>query len=181
MSDNLGNVRYQNAVAGTDGNKYYISMVDNNAVWHLFTFDTRHGIWLHEDNMHIADFAFLDGLLYYLDLGANAIGIANLPAATESISWEAELVEFNESALNKKDYSRLYVRAELGDGAVLKIEAAVDGGLYRQVYLTHNTRRRTLTVPLSPYRCDELKIRLSGDGPCTIKAIEREFAVGSGL
>ena len=39
MSSALGEMTYHNAVAGSIGNKYYISMADTNEDWHLFVYD----------------------------------------------------------------------------------------------------------------------------------------------
>lgn len=180
ISENFGTKRFFNAVAGTDGERYYISMQDENEHWGLYVYDTLRGIWLQEDETHAADFAQLDGVLYYLDAATGNVIMAGQDYSEEGrIYWSATLCPFNETIHGRKGYSRLYLRAELEAGSWLKVEISTDGMPYRQVYLTHNARARTLQIPILPTRCDDFKIRLSGKGTCLIKSLVREFTIGS--
>ena len=104
----------------------------------------------------------------------------NANGGDETVEWYGEL-ELHEDTLSKKGYSRLFIRAELGDTSYLKVETNRDGGAYVQAYITHNESARTVTIPLLPGRCDTFGIKLSGKGPCVMKAIEREFTLGSEL
>ena len=53
VSDELGEVRYYDAVAGTIGNRYYISMRDKAGKYSLFVFDQKTGIWNKEDDIEV--------------------------------------------------------------------------------------------------------------------------------
>ncbi len=57
ISENFGTRRFDDAVAGTDGERYYISMRDSKGNWNLYVFDTMRGVWLREDGTHATDFA----------------------------------------------------------------------------------------------------------------------------
>ena len=48
VSEQLGKVLYSDARAGALGDKYYISMVDKNGSWSLFTYDTEKKVWFRE-------------------------------------------------------------------------------------------------------------------------------------
>lgn len=54
VSAALGGVYYQNAVAGTERGRLYLSMQDAAESWHLFVYDTETGIWCREDAAHAA-------------------------------------------------------------------------------------------------------------------------------
>ena len=62
----FGLERYHNAVAGSDGLKYYVSMQNEAGEWSLFVYDTRLGIWEREDDTQALGFAW-DSDLYFLD------------------------------------------------------------------------------------------------------------------
>lgn len=184
IPDNIGECfgprRFFRAVGGSDGRRYYLSMLTGNGAWELYVFDTAKGIWLREDETHATDFAYLDGTLYYLD-GRNGKVIRTGQDREEEgrIEWALTFCRFNETTLGRKGYSRLYLRVELEAGAWLKAEVSPDGAPFRQVYLTHNEHARTMQIPILPTRCDSFLVRLSGKGECKIKSMVREFAVGS--
>ena len=67
LTECFGTRRFSDAVAGSDGQRYYISMRNETGDYELYVFDTLRGIWLREDNTHALDFAYLDGTLYFLD------------------------------------------------------------------------------------------------------------------
>jgi hypothetical protein len=67
VSSALGDVAYHNAVAGSLGNKYYISMDDASYVSHLFVYDIVRGMWHREDNTRVNAFCACRGDLYYID------------------------------------------------------------------------------------------------------------------
>ena len=67
LTENFGTRRFFDAVGGTDGERYYISMRTEKGDWELYVFDTLRAIWLREDATHALDWAYLDGTLYFLD------------------------------------------------------------------------------------------------------------------
>lgn len=180
ISENFGTRRFFDAVAGSDGERYYISMRDEAGIWDLYVFDTLRAVWLREDGTHAADFAYLDGTLYYLDADTGRAMMCGQDYEEEGpISWSATLCQFDETVHGRKGYSRLYLRADLEAGAWLKAEISTDGGPFRQVYSGHDERAKTVQIPILPVRCDNFRVRLTGKGVCVIKSFVREFSVGS--
>lgn len=180
ISENFGTRRFRDAVAGTDGERYYISMQTERGTWELYVFDTRRAIWLREDDTHAIDFAYLDGTLYYLDAGSGKLVMTRQDSSEEGpVRWSATLCQIDETTQGRKGYSKLYLRTDMDAGAWLKVEISTDGAPFRQVFSTHNERARTMQIPILPVRCDNFRIRLSGKGVCIIKSLVREFAVGS--
>jgi len=176
----FGPRRFEHGIGGTDGERYYLSMQTETGNWELYAFDILRGVWLREDAVHAVDFAFLDGTLYFLDGGSRKIiAMGQIENEDGPIQWSATLCQMDEVVHGRKGYSRLYLRADLEAGAWLKVEISPDGAPFRQVYLTHNQRDKTMTIPILPVRCDNFAIRLSGKGWCFVKSLVREFTVGS--
>ncbi len=67
ISDELGTEYYMEAVAGSCGNKYYISMKDSKGSWWLFVYDTATGLWHKEDNTHFKYTLTTLTEMYYID------------------------------------------------------------------------------------------------------------------
>lgn len=180
LTECFGTRRFSDGVAGTDGERYYISVQAESGTWELYVLDTARGIWLREDDTHAADWAYLDGTLYYLDGATGKVMMTGQDRSEEGrIPWSATLCPFNETVHGRKGYSRLYLRADLEAGAWVKAEVSADGAPFRQVYLGHNDHAKTLQIPILPTRCDTFTVRLSGMGECIIKSFVREFSVGS--
>lgn len=179
VSDRFGTKRFSEACAGSDGNKYYISM-KTGAQTGIYTFDVLRGIWLKEDNTNAIDFADIEGRLYFIadDNSLYKIDV-NDSESEEVIEWSATFCPFTETMNERKGYSRLSLRIELEKVAWLKIEVKPDNELWQTVYTTHNESARTVVVPIQPNRCDSFKVRLSGKGKCKIKSFVRNFYVGS--
>lgn len=178
ISEKFGLRRFRNGRAGTDGVRYYISMQNESGAWGLYAFDPALGFWLREDGTHAAEFARVGGTLYYLDTDRGQL-VSMETDPDPDIAWSATLCRMDETSHGRKGYSKLYLRADLSAGGWIKAEISTDGGPFRQVYQGHNSRARTLVIPILPQRCDNFQIRLSGKGQCIVRSLVREFSLGS--
>lgn len=179
ISEKFGLRRFHAGRAGTDGERYYISMQDEAGAWGLYTFDPMRGLWLREDGTHAAEFTRVDGELRFLTAGGGIVATGQDGSQEGPIPWSATLCRMDETSHGRKGYSKLYLRADLSAGAFLTVEISTDGGPFRQVFRTHNQRARTMVVPILPQRCDNFRIRLSGTGGCIVRSLVREFSLGS--
>ena len=177
VSANFGTKRFEEACAGSDGEKYYISMKEVGGGWGLYTYDIRRGIWLKEDDTHAYDMESSDGKLYYLDAKGSLYQING--DSDETIEWSVTFCKFNETIHERKGYSKLGIRMELGESSYLIVEICIDDGKWEEIYSTYNEKKKTINVPIFPNRCDNFQVRLSGKGPCRIRSIVRDFHVGS--
>lgn len=180
ISENFGLRRFRDASAGAEGDRYYISMQDESTEeWGLWVYDVQRGIWLREDESRGACFTYHDGKLQFVN-GAGALVCVNPDASEEVIAWSATTTRMNETYLNRKCYSRLLLRLDIAKGAWLQVEISCDDGPWRKAYIDYNSRAKTCEIPIIPNRCDNFRVRLSGEGQVRILDMVREFRISQG-
>ncbi len=178
ISEKFGNNLYSDAVACCDGEKYYISMRQDEK-WNFFAYDVIKNIWLREDDTQAVDMVFYDGKVHYIDSNGGLYYI-DKSADRSDIEWGATFCTMHETMNERKGYSKFHLRMDLSAGAWLAVDIKTDNDLqWKQVYTTHNEKAKTVSIPILPTRCDSVDIRLRGKGKCTVKAFIREFTVGS--
>lgn len=186
----FGLERYKNAVAGSDGTKYYLSTQDSAGVWHMFAYDTQRGMWHEEDNTHATHFAYSEGNLYFLNDKGEVWITGNVQDAPEGavdeedFPWYAEFTDFTDDSPNKKGLSKLQIRLELEEGASCTVKLQVDSNgkwIIPQGGTLTEKAKRSNTLAIIPQRADHYRIRLEGTGGCRVYGIARDFYQGSEL
>ena len=178
VSSALGEVQYSDAVSGGQGNYYYISMKDNDGVYHMFCYDTAKGMWFREDNTQADAFCPCDGELYYID---HVDGdIKTVSGGSESVDWMAETGMIGITYPDQKYISRLLLRMALEIGATVTISAQYDSsGVWEQVGVINGSSTRSFLVPIRPKRCDHMRLRLEGNGGAKVYSITKTIEQGS--
>ena len=182
VSSALGDVAYHNAVAGTLGNKYYISMSDASDGWHLFVYDTKKGMWHREDETRAVDFCNCRGDLYYIDHADNQIKTVRGTgvAETKPIEWEAVTGFIGTDSPDKKYISRMDVRMSLVVGARASFFVEYDSsGEWEFLFAMDGIKLRSFAVPIRPQRCDHLRLKIIGSGEAKIFSICKTIEQGS--
>lgn len=183
----LGHSRFKNAVAGSDGLKYFVSMEDEQGAWGLYVYDTQRGVWHKEDDLHATHFARHDGNLYCLTAAGEIWVVGDAAEAPEGaepeekVEWMAEFADFTEDDPNKKGVSKLQIRLELEEGATVTVWMQFDSdGMWRQVRtVLGEGMKRSYYLPISPRRADHYRLKLTGTGQCRIYSLVRESYSGS--
>lgn len=183
ISGALGTEAYGEAVGGSHGNKYYISM-KGDAGWVLFVYDTARGIWHKEDALHAAAFASYQGELYCVDAEDKNIitmlGSGN--AYEEVVEWMAETGDIGLSGQEKKYIARMSVRLSVEPEATVDIMIQYDqDGAWIQVAHVMGQSLRSISVPIRPRRCDHMKLLFLGKGPGKVYSITKIIEWGSDL
>lgn len=182
IGDVFGGENWQNAVAGSDGLKYYISMTAADGKRSLFCYDSRRGTWYREDETDAMGFAMEDGL-HLLTAGGAVWRLDGGGTGQEesAFTWYAEFADFAEGSPDAKGYSKLQLRLELEEGAdiavKLRYDSAGDWETVREAEA--NGRKRTILLPVIPRRADHYRIRLEGTGGCTVYSLARSYYSGS--
>ena len=178
ISEAFGTRRYSDAVACSDGEKYYLSMRQGDK-WNMFVYDVGKNIWLREDDTHAVDMTFHDGKVYFLE-EEGGLYMIDKTADRGDIDWSATFCTIHETINERKVYSKFHLRMDMSAGAWLAVDIKTDNDTqWRTVHTTHNEKAKTVSIPIMPSRCDSIDIRLRGKGQCTIKTFVREFSTGS--
>lgn len=188
ISSALGDISYSKAVAGTLGNKYYVSMCDAEGVYHLFVYDTLKRMWHREDKTEVMDFCNCRGDLYFIDNGddfgqvqiKNVKGTATETHESKDIKWEAMTGVIGTDSPDKKYISRLDVRMLLDVGAKVSFYAEYDSsGEWTFLFNMDGIKLKSFAVPIRPQRCDHLRLKIVGEGDAKIYSICKTIEWGS--
>lgn len=183
----LGGAELSECVGGSDGRKYYLSAMEKNeGTSRAYVYDTEVNLWHVEDMPLLIGMTWHGGLYYLTEAGDMwVIGGEDLPSPAmieDEVSSFIEFGDFVEEDPNRKGVSKLQLRLELGEGAVLKVEQMFDSdGIWREVSTLSTPKKRSYYLPIVPRRCDHYKIRLSGEGSWTLYSLVRESYSGSEL
>lgn len=180
----FGDLRFTQAVAGSDGLKYYASMCDTTGRWRLYVYDTQSGLWHIEDDTQVLGFARCDGKLYMLFADGRIVTTDDYDAegeTTEEIHWMCEFGDFVEGSPYQKGVTKLLIRMELETGAKAKVWMQYDSGpKWEKVGdICSEGGKRSYYLPIPPRRCDHFRLKLEGVGGVKIHSITREYFVGS--
>ncbi len=184
ISSALGDMTYYNAVAGTLGNKYYISMSDANEEYHVFVYDTLKGMWHREDNTQVADFCNCRGDLYFIDYADNQIKSVRGTGVAEAkpIEWEAVTGFIGTDSPDHKYISRMDVRMSLEPESRVAFFAEYDSsGMWEHLFTMDGVKLRSFAVPIKPLRCDHMRLKISGVGEAKIFSICKTIEQGSDI
>lgn len=185
ISAPFGLERYRNAVAGSDGVKYYVSMQNSRGTYEMFVYDTEKAMWHKEDETQAMDFGW-DQALYFLRADGTILAVGderNIPAGAVYEGIPESMVEFGdftEDDPNKKGVVKLQMRCELDADAEVTIFMQFDSsGVWEPVKTLTTTVKRSFYIPILPRRCDHFKIKMEAKGGWRLYSLVRESYSGS--
>lgn len=195
VSEQLGGVIYYNARGGALGDKYYISMEDQQGDWYLFTYDTANKVWYREDDFHALGFGRVADELFGINETDNKLWSMTGSVGTieDDFSWYAVFgIQGIQYAMN--DYgkyaredqpasrylSRFDIRMYLEENTKVYMDIQYDdSGEWESQGEIKGTRLKQFVLPVIPKRCDHLRFRLRGQGNMRVYAISRVLEVGA--
>lgn len=190
ISDALGEVRYYDAVGGTIGNRYYISMRDSDGKYHLFVYDQKTGMWCKEDDTQALYFCRHEDDLYFIDVADNKMKSVKgtllydveEKGMEDKFRWFAESGNVGYSSPDNKYIARINVRISLEFGTNVDFYLQYDSdGEWEHKFNMCGKGTRTFTVPVIPKRCDHFKYKIVGKGGCKIHSITKTMEQGSDI
>lgn len=190
ISDDLGEVRYYEAVAGTIDDRYYISMKDEKGIYNLFVYDSKNGIWCKEDNTEVLYFCKHFDELYYIDVkdkqmkSVRGTLLYDVPEkSTEGqFDWFVESGNIGYSSPDNKYVARINLRITLEFATNVDFYMQYDSsGGWEHKFNMSGKGTRTFTVPIIPKRCDHFKYKIIGKGGCKIHSITKTIEEGSDI
>lgn len=182
ISQAFGSERYENAVAGAVGSKYYVSMDDVAGGHHLFVYDAGKGLWHKEDDLRADQFCPCGGELYALCGGQIRTMLGSGTQDTGPVEWMAQSGMIGLGTPDMKYISRLILRLTLPEGSHLRVLAEYDSsGRWVQLFGITGQGTQAFTLPVRPVRCDHMRLRLEGDGPMKLFSITKTIEQGSNV
>ncbi len=190
ISDSFGEVRYYDAVGGSIGNRYYISMKDKGGKSVLFVYDQKTGIWSKEDETEALYFCRHEDELYYIDkldgcmksVGGTIPYDVKEKGTEGKFQWFVESGNIGYSTPDNKYISRVNVRISLEFGTNVDFYIQYDSDdKWEHKFNMSGKGTRTYTVPVIPKRCDHFKYKLAGKGGCKIYSITKTIEQGSDI
>ena len=178
----LGNEAYSDAVGGSHGNKYYVSMKDVKDTYHLFVYDMGKGLWHKEDNLRADCFCSCRGELYAIN-GNNIITMLGSGVEDPAdVEWMVQTGEIGISSPDMKYISRLTVRLMLEPKAQAAFYVQYDWSEeWEYLFTLTGNNLRSFSIPIRPKRCDHMKLRVEGVGMGKIYSFTKTIEQGSEL
>lgn len=176
----LGSEYYTEAVAGSHGSKYYISMKDAAGDYHLFVYDAAKGMWHREDDLKVGRFSSYKDRIYALDQNTGNVLAINGSDGTEKVRWMAQTGIIGTDMPDMKYIARLTVRMSLSLGARVRFLVQYDSmGGWEHLGTTVGMNLRSFSIPIRPRRCDHLRLRIEGEGDARLFSITKTIERGS--
>lgn len=177
LSDCFGESIYTDAVAGSNGKKYYISVTGTKETC-LFVYDTNRKIWHKEDDTRADAFANLNNELIFIANGN--IYTTTTIKPEDDIEWYAVFGPYDEFVEQYKTYKKLSLRLDMREGSQLFLSIKNDDEEdWTRVYEVETERSKVITIPILPKRQSKFSIKIEGKGRCDIESLSRTYRQGS--
>ena len=178
----LGNEAYSEAVGGSHGNKYYISMKDDLGEYNLFVYDMAKGMWHKEDDLKVDSFCSCRGEMYAISNGKIITLLGSGSQDLADVHWMVETGEIGLASPDAKYISRVTLRMSMDIGAEVGIYAQYDfSDEWECQCVLNGTNIRSFSIPIRPKRCDHMKLRIEGVGMAKVYSITKTIEQGSEL
>ena len=184
VSAPLGDKQYKNAVAGSLGGKYYISMQEGEGAWSLFVYDSALGLWHREDGLHAACFTQCRGELYCIDAENGLLLAMNGRESTPegAFEWTAESGILRYFTPDRQYISRLSFTMSMESEGKAEVYLRYDGASeWEKAGELSINGPGTVTLPVRPRRCGYFQLRLAGQGQMRLYDISRVMEQGSDI
>ena len=185
ISDDLGDDRYYDAVAGSFGDYYYISMRGDDGKYGMFVFDVKNGMWCKEDDTQVLHFCRYLDELYFIDSNGNLKAIDGMFKYGNSIregdfNWYVESGVIGYASPDNKYVAKVNIRLTLELGTNVDFYLQYDSnGEWVHMFNMSGKGTRSFAVPIIPRRCDHFKYRIMGKGDCKIHSVTKTIEEGS--
>lgn len=173
VSKKLGSISMENAIAGSDGKSFFIT-ADTPEGREEYVYDIEKALWSKSGIKDTLGYSFYGGKMYRFK--EDGVYMLTDSADTDAV-WYVVLCPFNEKYYKTKNYSRLYITAQLFDDSYLNVEVSCDDSVWRKVATVYGNQKKYVNIPCVLKSCHEVRIRISGKGKSIIESVTREFSV----
>ena len=180
VSQAWGELKGENAAAGSLNGRYYVSLTDTAQQHHLLVYDTATRLWHRQDELPVMAFAACDAQLYAMTTEGDILCLSG--GSDEEIEWLAETGELGLNTPESKYLVRLALRLSLESGAKMQAFVSYNGGATweKQGGLVGDGRTvRHAMLHIRPRRCRQLRLKLTGTGRCRLYSLSAVYEKGS--
>ena len=206
VSDKFNN-EFKYVVGGSEGRKYYASMLTKDIGPELMVLDIDRGVWHKEDSVRFKNTCSIDNKLFFVthdsdrlvcgddviadsfiicgdgEPTSGAINVVNPLTPTETyddMKWMAVFGPFDEYIEYRKIYSRILLRLLRNIDSHVSVYISINEGEWELVQEFNPSETGGDYIPIIPRRCDRYSIKVEGWGDCSIKSLTRRVRRGTG-
>jgi hypothetical protein len=183
------------------GEKYYVCLEDEEKKENIYVYDVCDRLWYSEGGFDVICFALCKGHLYAL-CGYDeeySIMLMDYDSASEDmrsylvqdgylfvepkVRWRFESASIGIESFGSVCPIRILLRIQKPQRDMLDIGLIYGDGIQENVVSVENAASGTVTVPITPQRCDSFRIIVSGEGQAEIfgfKACYRDGGIENG-
>ena len=179
----LGEGPWSKALGAAIDGRYYLSL-EGPEGWCLLVYDTATALWHREDGFRALAFAALEGELYAIEAGTGDLWALKGTAGEKetSLPWMAETGPLRYTAPDRQYLSRFDLVLETEPGARLEVWLRYDErGDWERAAVLEQPAGLSVSLPIRPRRCGQLRLRLKGEGGARLLALTRILERGSDL
>lgn len=156
--------------SGTDGRKYYV--YDGKKI---FVYDTLYRVWHIEDEKEVSMFYGESNELYMVSND----GIYKLNCGEENVEWEFETKDFTFNSEERKNLSKLWIRAEMSRQSRLEVYVRQNGGEWTRSAVKTAEKDEMFDFKLRIKKCDSFALKFKGVGDVRILDVHGKVTVGT--
>lgn len=158
------------AKAGTDGRKYYV--YDG---YKTFVYDTYYQMWHIEDDTNVKmRYNHINDLYMVCD-----DGIYKANSGSENVEWEFTTKDYTFSSKERKNLSKLWIRANMARNSRLEIYVRQNGGEWTRSAVKTAENDEMFDFKLRVKKCDSYTLKFKGRGDVRILDIHGKVTVGT--
>lgn len=156
--------------SGTDGRKYYV--YDGKKI---FVYDTLYRVWHIEDEKEVKMFYAESNELYMVSND----GIYKLNCGEENVEWEFETKDFTFNSEERKNLSKLWIRAEMSRQSRLEVYVRQNSGEWTRSAVKTAEKDEMFDFKLRIKKCDSFALKFKGVGDVRILDVHGKVTVGT--
>lgn len=193
ISAPLGLKKFKNAVGGSDGLKYYVSMTSGSTAG-LYVYDTQKRLWHREDDLNADGFGWYEDALRAATKDKKVLTVSRVydapinSTAETAVGWELVTNWIVENSPEKKTISKIHIRMDMEAGSSADIYIDYNNGkgwklvnqLNGKKKTVYTDRLRSFYLPVIPERCDNFRLKMTGTGWFALYSLAIEYYDGSG-
>lgn len=169
ISKAFGQVRLQNAVAGQQDNKLYLSATDGTK-YRVYVYNPQTTFWMIE-SVERFQYTVFDGSLIYADGSGK---VRRISGGDGEITWYLESGDIREQSISNKYISKLMFNFWLAKGAIANVYVKWDDEpQWEHKGQVSSIANSTYTLPIIPKRCNKFRYRIEGKGGFKLIALGR--------